>query len=612
MEDACLFQPQINPRSRRLARHAPTLRERQEQDAQRRSAGREDHGEQPQRGAPMPSPGPEAFAGDTESDIVESVWGLWRSVAIREARETEAALVRRVPSVNDDDRLLQRRPRVVYVTAVLGMLNALGITSPRHDALIAKFLKAMAVEGGASEATKRDEAVDAARFVYVFSTVWRAAVTHRTPRSPVSTRVSAPPRSPPAAQQHGNSPDGATMRHAYSREVSCRGAPPSHMKAAPATEVGSSGGSGSAVSARSSSSPSAVWSSSEGGEGAAHSHTESASPLTSCGGGDERRSDAAESDADFLRTNISDASSSIPDSSEKPQAGVRSEELSPMSVEPSAGLDPSPEPCNPGEPVIITSARSSVTPRTHHCSPFAAASRLGSASVSRSRRMSSSLRVIPSDSHLLSSTTSRELKRATKRVPGGLMRECTFKPVINSVYEQSPVSFSSTAIVQKRKPASTAPPTFQPNTQQFHQARDSLARWTRQPIKDNSDYRGEAAANPLATGVETAVRRMIAARQQRQRSQSPRPSLQKGSHHSAPAPQSTVRAPVAHPRKPLLYVDVDLPQGQRDRLALYTGDDVQDVAQRFSILHGLSESLCQRLETALTAELCALSVGKAA
>ncbi|CAC9551731.1 conserved hypothetical protein [Leishmania infantum JPCM5] len=611
MEDACLFQPQINPRSRRLARHAPTLRERQEQDAQRRSAGREGHHGQPLRGAPTPSPGPEAFAADTESDIVESVWGLWRGVAIREARETEAALVRRVHSVNNDDLLPQRRPRVVYVTAVLGMLNALGITSPRHDALIAKFLKAMAVEGGASEATKRDATVDAARFEYVFSTVWRAAVTHRTPWSPVPAQVSVSPRSPPAVQQCGNSPNPATMRHAYPREVSRRGVPPSHMKAAPATEVGSSGGSGSAVSARSSSSPSAVCSSSEGGEEAAHSGTESASPLTSCGSGDERRSDAAESDADFLRTNIYDASPSIPDSSEKPQAGARSKELSPMSVEPSAGLDPSPEPRNPGEPVI-TPARSSVTPRTHHCSPFAAASRFGSASVSRSRRMSSSLRVIPSDSHLLSSTTSRELKRATKRVPGGLMRECTFKPVINTVYEQMPVSFSSTAIVQRRKSASTARPTFQPNTQQFHQARDSLACWTGQPVKDSGDYLGKAAANPLATGVETAVRRMIAARQQQQRSQSPRPSLQKGSHHSAPAPQSAVRAPVAHPRKPLLYVDVDLPQGQRDRLALYTGDDVQDVAQRFSILHGLSESLCQRLETALTAELCALSVGKAA
>lgn len=582
MEDACLFQPQINPRSRRLARHAPTLRERQEQDAQRRSAGREDHRGQPQRGTPTPSPGTEAFAADTESDTVEAVWSLWRGVAIREARETEAALVHRVHSVNDDGSLPQRRPRVVYVTAVLGMLNALGITSPRYDALIAKFLKAMTVEGGASEATKRDETVDAARFMYVFSTVWRAAVTHSTPRSPS------------AAQQCGNSPNGATMRHTYAKKVSRRGAPPSRMKVAPAAEVGSSGGSDSAVSSRSSSSPSVACSSSEGGEGAAHSGTESASPLTSCGSGDERRSNTAESDADFLRTNISDASPSIPDSSEKPQTDVRSQELSPMSMEPAAGLDPSPEPRNPGEPVIITPARSSVTPRTHHCSPFAAASRFGSASVSHSRRMNSSSRVIPSGSHLLSSTTSRELKRATKRVPGGLMRECTFKPVINPVYEQSPLSFSSTAIVQKRKPASTARSTFQPNTQQFHQARDSLACWTKQPVKDSGGYRGEAAANPLATGVETAVRRMIAARQQRQGS------------------QSAVRAPVAHPRKPLLYVDVDLPQGQRDRLALYTADDVQDVAQRFSILHGLSESLCQRLATALTAELCALSTGQAA
>ncbi|GET93517.1 hypothetical protein, conserved [Leishmania tarentolae] len=597
MEEACLFQPQINPRSRRIARHAPTLRERQEQEEQRRCSDREDHRGQPQQGVP-------AFAAGTESDVAESVWGLWRGVAMREARETEAAFVHRARSVNNDDQPSQRRPRVVYVTTVLGMLDALGITSPRHDALISKFLKAMRVEGGALEATKRDETIDAARFMYVFSTVWRAAVTNCTHRSPVPARLSVPRRSPPATQQRGSSHSEATVRHAYAGEVPVRGSPLLRMKEAPATEKGGSG-----VACGASSSPPSVISSSESGEGEAHSGTESTVPLTSCGGCDERRNDALENDADFLCTNMSDASPSITDSSEKPKAGVRSEELSPMSIEPPAGTHPSPEPRNPCEPVSITPLRPSVTPRTHHRSPFAAESQVGTVSVSGSHRMNS-LRVIPSDSHLLSSTTSRELKKAAKRVPGGPMRECTFKPVINPVYDQSSASFSSTAIVQRRKPSSTARPTFQSSTQQFHRARGSLACRLEQN-NNTSDNRAEAAATPLVAGVEAAVRRMLAARQQRQRSQSPRQSLQKAAHHSAPAPQSAVQAPVIHPRNPLLYVDVDLPQGKQDRLALYAGDNVEDVAQRFSILHGLSDSLCQRLTAALTAEIHALAAGKA-
>ncbi|KAI5691485.1 hypothetical protein MNV84_08203 [Leishmania braziliensis] len=611
MEDACPFQPHINPRSRRLARYAPTLRERQEHDGQRRSASRGESHVQRQCGAPTPRPETQAFIIDTENDVVERVWDLWHSVATREAREPGAALVRRVHSVNSGDTLPQRRPRVVYVRTVLGMLNALGITSPQHDALITKFLTAMALEGGASEAFKQDETVDAAQFIYVFSTVWRAAVTNRTRWSPTSAQVSV---SSPVAQQRDSASSGATMHHPYAGSDSHRVAPLPRMKAVPvseptAPEVDSSGSSASAGNALSASSSSVVWRSREGGKEEAHTDTESTSPSTNSDSGDERRVDVAECDADLLHTNVSHTSSTTLDSAEKPQAGVRGEERSPMAMEPPAVLDPSPEERNPGEPVITTPTHPSATSRTHHRSPFAAASCLCSTPVSHSRRTSSSFRAIPSDSHLLSSTASRELKRATKRVPGGLMRECTFKPAINSVCEQRPVSLSNTAIVQRRKPASTPLPTFQPNIQQLYQARDSLAWWTRQPFNHSDGNRAEAVVAPLTTSLETAVRRMIAARQ---RAQSLKPSLQKASCHSVPAARSAVRAPVAHLAKPLLYVDVDLPHGRQERLALHAGDNIRDVAQRFSTLHGLTDSLCQRLVTALTAELRAIPMGKEA
>ncbi|KAG5488845.1 hypothetical protein JIQ42_00462 [Leishmania sp. Namibia] len=614
MESTCPFQPQINPRSRRLARHAPTLRERQEQDEQRRSAGREDRPGLPQRGQPTARARAQAFTKDTESDIVESVWDLWRGVAIGEAREAEVALLSRAHSVNGD-RLPQRRPRVVYVTTVLGMLRSLGVTSPQHDALIAKFLAAMAVEGSASEALKRDETVDAARFMYVFSTVWRVAVTNCTLSSPASARVSMSPRSPSAAQQRGDPAGGATIRHHCAGEGSPRGVSPSRMQAArapvPASlEVASSGSRSLAGSARPLSSPSLICSGGEDSEGESYADFESAASSTTSSGSDgEENSVAAERDSDFLRTSISDASSSASDSAEKRDAGVRTEELSPVATKPSGRLDPSPEPHQPAKPVNTTPTHPIVTPCAHHCSPFAAASRLCSAAVPHSRRTRSSLRVIPSDSHLLWSTTSRELKKTTKCVPGGLMRECTFKPVINPAYEQSPVRSSSAAVVQRRKPASSPLPTFQLNAQRFHQARNSSVWCTKQSLHESGGNQDNATAVSQAAGVKTAVSRMIAARRQWLRLQAPTPNLSKTSHLSMPAQQSAVRARVAHPRKPLLYVDVDLPQGGQDRLALYAGDDVEDVAQRFSILHGLSSSLRQRLATALTTELRALSLG---
>ncbi|KAG5464273.1 hypothetical protein LSCM1_00454 [Leishmania martiniquensis] len=614
MEGACPFQPQINPRSRRLARHAPTLRERQEQDELRRSAAREDrHGLQ-QQGLTMATPEAQEFARDMESDIVESVWDLWRGVAKGEARETEASLVRHVHTVNGDP-LPQRRPRVVYLTTVLGMLNSLGITSPQHDALIAKFLAAMAVEGSALEALKRVETVDAARFVHVFSTVWRAAVTNNTLSSPAPARVSVSPGSPPAAQRRGNSASGPAIHLPYT-EDSRQGASPSRMQAAQASErflpkFVSSGSSASAVSARSSSSPSPLCSGDQGREGQSNTGFESASPSTGSGAGEER-GDAAERDADYLRTSISDASFSASDSAEKRDGGVLRTELTPKAMEPSGALVPSSEPHSVGKPVIATPTHSSVTSRTHRPSPFAAASRLCSAAASGSPRMSSSVHAIPSDSHLLWSTASRELKRATKRVPGGLMRECTFKPVINPSYEQSSVSTSASAIVQKRHPASSPQLTSQLNAEQLHQVRGSSAPSTRQLLHVSGGSQGTAAAVPLPASVETAVQRMISARRQWQRSQSPTPGQAKAIHLSTPAPQSAVRTRAAHPRKPLLYVDVDLPQGSQERLTLYAGDDVHDVALRFSILHGLSDSLYQQLATALTTQLHALSRTSAA
>ncbi|KAG5490579.1 hypothetical protein JKF63_00699 [Porcisia hertigi] len=612
MNDACPFHPQINPRSRRLARNAPTLRERQGQE-QQQSIGREVHSAQPQRGTATPGPRVQEFAVKTENDVAESVWDLWRAVATEEARETEAAFVRPVHSRNGDDSRQDRRPRVVYVKTVLGMLNALGVTSPQHDNLIAKFLKAMAVESGASEASKRDTTVDAARFMYVFSTVWRAAVTNRTRPLPTPAQVAVLRCSTPVVRQRGSSSSGATMRRTYAEENPRRGALPSPMKTsptpAPSSEVGNSGGSFSVVSEGTSSPLSVVDISNGSSVGEAHSDKGSASPSTSSGNGNERESNAAHSDADFLRTNMSSASSSTPGSETEPQAGIRSQEQSPVSMGPLAGLSSSPELRNPVKLVTNTPTCPSVTPRTQHRSPFAAAAPLCSAAMLHTRRVCSTLRAIPSDSNLLSSTASRELKRATKCVPGGLMRECTFKPVINPVHEQLPVSSRSAAVVPKRRPASTPPPTtLQSNTQPLRLGRGNLAGWESKPFDDDGGNRSQAAAVPLAAEFETAVRRMVAARQQQQRLQSPQPTMQNVGHHSATTPQSVVQATEANSRKPLLYVDIDLPQGIRDRLALYAGDNVHHVAQRFGILHGLTDSLRQRLETALTAELRALAV----
>ncbi|KAK7200507.1 hypothetical protein NESM_000105900 [Novymonas esmeraldas] len=520
MDDACSFQPQINPRSRRLARHAPTLRERQEQEEEQRRR---------------------SVAG--ADDVDELVWELWRSVASGEARDAETVYVRRECRVAEGagpPPPLPQRPRVVHVTTVLGMLAALGITPPAHSGVIAKFLAAMAVDGGAASACARDATVEATRFLHVFATVWRAAVTTRAGWTPSPAHSGISPRRSP---QRRRSLTATTMRR-------LRPPPPLPPSSTAPSPPPASGGESARTSAASCSPGVGVDETTSGATSAprsqrSSSRSPSASPAT----------DAAESDADFLHRNMSSASSSTAGA---PSVGdACGDDWSPLgsgsAAAAAAGLSPSPDPRDPSIHVA-TPAGASAAP---HSRQQQQRRRLLPATPSLSPRRCSSVRVLPSGSHLLASTASRDLKKATKRVPGGLMRECTFKPAINAAAPG----------------ARAAEPAVQP-----------------------------PSAKPAS--VEAAVRRMIAARQHRHEGSAPQPgpSTQASSAVRLKA-AGAAAAPPPLSRKPLLYVDVDLPRGRHDRLALHAGDDVDNVAMRFSILHGLSDDLRLRLATALADQL---------
>ncbi|KPI88432.1 hypothetical protein ABL78_2445 [Leptomonas seymouri] len=634
MQEEYSFQPQINTRSRRLARRAPTLRERQEQQERSRRSTSSEHPAQ-RRPSHSPASVPRTVVraqtakpfmttksnGSNDDDAAQSVWALWRAVAAGEDREEEKQYLQAEP--NAEGAALPRPP-IVYVATVLSMLMSLGIRAPQHAALVEKFLTAV----GARDDDKEIAFVEAERFAYVFTTVWKAAVTNRTRWSP------APVRSRALRSV------STVVRPA--QRLSCSSLSPSRVLEKPqqspslrVAETGSSSGTSSPVTPRSasalSSSPSASQCqarplSSVDAKSTFRGPLEPRAFLTrsvSCeflsdnddvrAGNSSSKVDAdgaSSEDGSFLHTNISRTASPPPTlQDEATEVHAKPVSLSPCSTENAPGLSLSPEPRDPHDKL---SART--TSRiTHHRTPFTTPAPM----LWRTQHAGSSTRVLASDSHLLTSTTSREAKKATKRVPGGLMRECTFRPKINDVSHEPHHGSVKAADSRRRAEHVDAAPPIQPNTQQYHKERAELVWWVGKPFKQsvhasNGNEQHSAPnelevdgrdASPLAmvTGFDTAVRRMITARQQQQ--------LHGQSTFDRPAPappkrQSALRRAEA---QPLLYVDVDLPHGDAGRLALFHGSDVVKVAKEFSALHNLDDRLCRRLENILHEQLLAFS-----
>lgn len=480
MDQEYSFQPHINSRSRRLARHAPTLRERQEQEQEerlRRTASRQ-RSLSPGRQLRSPAATSKRDRGASDrrvcvddNDAARSVWALWRAAAAGEGRDEEKVFMTADGTAEDAAR---PRPLVVHVSTILAMLGSLGVRPPQHTALIAKFLLAV----GAEQDETADQVVEAERFAYVFTTVWKAAVTDHSSLSRPAT---------------DNSPQSDASF-----------APSTSYEASPCARASSS-------SSRS----------------------------------DAKADEMSSDNGSFLHTNLSRVSTPPTPREECEQACTKPSQLSPLPAGEPPGLSLSPEPRSPH-----------VSHHHHHdrgrCSPFSTTS--PTPTLVRTARASSSTRVLASDSHLLTSTTSHELKKATKRIPGGLMRECTFKPKIN---DTSPEVRRSSAKAAGADVLTTA-------------------RCTETPR------------------FATAVRRMIAARQQQQQQQ-----RQRG--------QEPKREVGVASQQPLLYVDVDLPRGETGRIALFRGADVAKVAAEFSELKKLDDALRRRLEHVLREQLLAFS-----
>jgi hypothetical protein len=646
MDKEYSFQPQINARSRHLARYAPTLRERQEQEERLRgsadrqrparswslhspvSAARTGAGAQATKPRRVPAGG--SGSENDGDDALQSVWALWRAVATGEGRDEE----RQYTQVTSADEVATMpRPPVVHVTTILAMLSSLGIRLPHHEALIKKFLRAV-VAGGDDAVV---DVVDAERFAYVFTTVWKAAVTNHTRWSPAP----APHRASRGVSTEAVATVAPIAGH-LPRPLCASSTPPVHQASCvprgvcadlPPRRAGSpqsltsspaSSDEDSPLSDSSSEACAALTRSASGARVAFDEHESASRSRSTHSEPSEHADDASSEDGSFLRTNLSRASSAPTSSPPTPPPeshthnDVKPAETLPFFVDEGEGETPglslSPEPRNPHE----TGSPRTASHAMHQRSLFSAsASPLASVSM-----VQQTVRVLPSDSRLLTSTTSRELKKTTKRTSGGLMRECTFKPKINDVSPEMLRRSAETVYVRRTaEEADAALPPFQPNTQQYHAGRAKLAWWTEKPFKHSvytpdgdvhygtphgSEAGGRSASPvPLAPGFDSAVRRMIAARQQQKQ------LLQPASTKSTVGPanlESAVRR-AAHPpqQQPLLYVDVDLPKGETGRVALFRGSDVAEVAYRFSVRHHLDDRLRARLENVLREQLLTFS-----